>query len=172
MRFTAQEEYGLRCLLQIGRQGRGGGLTLPEVAAAEGLSVPYVAKLVRVLRQGGFVTSTRGQSGGYALSRPPEQIVVGEVLAVLGGRLFASEYCEQYPGSLASCTHTVDCSIRSLWSAVQSGVDRVLSRTTLRDLLGSEEETRVSVRELVRIGEARSEPAVSSLAASAREVTS
>ena len=172
MRFTAQEEYGLRCLLQIGREGKGGGLTLPEVAAAEGLSVPYVAKLVRILRQGGFVKSTRGQSGGYVLSRTPEQIVIGEVLAILGGRLFASEYCEQYPGSLASCTHTVDCSIRSLWSAVQSGVDRVLSRTTLRELLGSEEETRTSVRELVRIGEARSEPAVSRLAASAGEVTS
>ena len=171
MKFTAQEEYGLRCLLQIGRQGQGGSLTIPEVAAAEGISAPYVAKLVRVLRQGGFLTSMRGQSGGYALSRLPEQIVIGEVLAALGGRLYESEYCEQYPGSLASCTHTVDCSIRSLWRAVQSGVDTVLSRTTLRELLGSEEEATVSVRELVRIGDARSEPAVSSLAASASEVT-
>ena len=163
MKFTAQEEYGLRCLLQIGRQGQRDSLTIPDVAAAEGLSVPYVAKLVRILRQGGFVKSTRGQSGGYALSRPPEQIVAGEVLAGLGGRLFASEYCAQYPGSLASCTHTVDCSIRSLWHAVQSGVDKVLSRTTLRDLLGSEEETKASVRELVRIGESRAEASVQNL---------
>ena len=163
MKFTAQEEYGLRCLLQIGRQGKGGSLTIPEIAAAEGLSIPYVAKLVRILRQGGFVKSTRGQSGGYALSRPPEQVVVGEVLAGLGGRLFASEYCAQYPGSLASCTHTVDCSIRSLWRAVQSGVDGILSRTTLRDLLGSEEEARSSVRELVRIGIARTESSVEPL---------
>ena len=167
MKFTAQEEYGLRCLLQIGRQGKGGSLTIPEVAAAEGISAPYVAKLVRILRQGGFLRSMRGQSGGYALARVPEQIVIGEVLAVLGGRLFESEYCEQYPGSLASCTHTVDCSIRSLWRAVQTGVDRVLSRTTLRDLLGSEEETSVSVGELVRIGESQPEPAVSRIAASA-----
>lgn len=167
MKFTAQEEYGLRCLLQIGRQGKGGSLTIPEVAAAEGISAPYVAKLVRILRQGGFLRSMRGQSGGYALARVPEQIVIGEVLAVLGGRLFESEYCEQYPGSLASCTHTVDCSIRSLWRAVQTGVDRVLSRTTLRDLLGSEEETSVSVAELVRIGESQPEPAVSRIAASA-----
>ena len=155
MTFTAQEEYGLRCLLQIGRQSQGGSLTILEVAVAEGLSVPYVAKLARILRQGEFVKSTRGQSGGYTLSRPPEEIVIGEVLAVLGGRLFESEYCEQYPGNLANCTHTVDCSIRSLWRAVQSGVDQILSRTTLRELLGSEEEASSSVRELVRIGESR-----------------
>ena len=163
MKFSAQEEYGLRCLLQIGRQGKGGSLTIPEIAAAEGLSIPYVAKLVRVLRQGGFVKSTRGQSGGYTLSRPPEEIVIGEALAGLGGRLFESEYCEQHSGSLASCTHTVDCSIRSLWRAVQTGVDQILSRTTLRDLLGSEEEASASVRELVRIGESRTEPSIQNL---------
>jgi len=153
MKFSAQEEYGLRCLLQIGRQGRGGSLTIPEIAAAEGLSIPYVAKLVRILRQGGFVKSTRGQSGGYTLSRPPEEVVAGEALAVLGGRFYEREYCGQYPGSLDICTHTVDCSIRSLWRAVQQGVDQVLSRTTLRDLLGSERETASSVSELVRLGE-------------------
>ena len=150
MKFTAQEEYGLRCLLQIGHQG--GSLTIPEISTRESLSIPYVAKLVRLLRQGGFVTSTRGQSGGYALARPPEQIVVGEVLAVLGGRLFDLEYCGRFPGSVHTCTHTVDCSIRSLWRAVQLGVDQVLSRTTLRDLLGNEEETTSSMGGLVRIG--------------------
>ena len=155
MKFTAQEEYGLRCLLEIGRQGKGGSLTIPEIAVSEGLSIPYVAKLVRILRQGGFLKSTRGQSGGYTLSQPPEKIVVGEVLAALGSRLFESEYCEQYPGSLASCTHTVDCSIRSLWSAVQLGVDQVLSRTTLRDLLGNEQQTSSSVKELVQVGDLR-----------------
>ena len=155
MKFTAQEEYGLRCLLEIGRQGKGGSLTIPEIAVSEGLSIPYVAKLVRILRQGGFLKSTRGQSGGYTLSRSPEEIVIGEVLAGLGGRLFASEYCEQYPGSLASCTHTVDCSIRSLWRAVQQGVDQVLSRTTLRNLLGNEQQTSSSVKELVQVGDLR-----------------
>ena len=155
MKFSAQEEYGLRCLLQIGRQGPGGSLTIPEIAAAEGLSVPYVAKLVRILRQGGIVKSTRGQSGGYALCRPPEQIVIAEALAALGARFFEADYCERFPGTVDLCTHTVDCSIRSLWHAVQTGVDQVLGHTTLRDLLGNEQDMTTSVNHLVRIGEPR-----------------
>jgi Rrf2 family protein len=150
MKFSAQEEYGLRCLLQIGRQGPGGSLTIPEIAAAEGLSVPYVAKLVRILRQGGFLKSMRGHSGGYALCCPPDRIIVGEVLAALGGRLFDPDYCGRYHGAVDLCTHTIDCSIRSLWRAVQSGVDKVLSRTTLQTLLRNEEEM---ASQLVRIGE-------------------
>ncbi len=155
MKFSAQEEYGLRCLLQIGRPGAGGSLTIPEISASEGLSIPYVAKLMRILRRGGFVKSTRGQTGGYCLSRSPEQIVVGEVLVALGGRLFESEFCERYPGHVEICTHTVDCSIRSLWRAVQLGVDQVLTRTTLRDLLGNEQEMTSSVDGLVRIAAGR-----------------
>jgi Rrf2 family iron-sulfur cluster assembly transcriptional regulator len=151
MKFTAQEEYGLRCLLQIGRHA-GGGLTIPEIAVAEGLSTPYVAKLMRVLRRGGFVKSTRGQTGGYTLARPTEQIVVGEVLSLLGGRFFETEFCERYPGSVQICTHTVDCSIRSLWHAVQDVVDQVLGKTTLRDLLVNEQEMSASVSGLVRLG--------------------
>jgi Rrf2 family protein len=152
MKFSAQEEYGLRCLLQIGRRGAGGSLTIPEIATAEGLSVPYVAKLVRILRQGGLLKSTRGQAGGYALCRPPEQIVVGEALAVLGERFFDSEYCDRFPGTSDMCTHTVDCSIRSLWNAVQAGVDQVIGRITLRDLLANEEEMSHSVGGLIQIG--------------------
>jgi Rrf2 family protein len=151
MKFTAQEEYGLRCLLQIGRQGAGGSLTIPEIAAADGLSIPYVAKLMRLLRRGGFVKSTRGQTGGYTLARPPEKIITGEVLSALGGRFFETEFCERYPGSGDICTHTIDCSIRSLWAAVQQGVDQVLGKTTLQDLLHSEQEMSASVAGLVQL---------------------
>ena len=151
MKFSAQEEYGLRCLLQIARQGTQGSLTIPEIASAEGLSVPYVAKLVRILRQGGFVKSTRGQTGGYALCCSPDQVVVGDVLALLGGKLFESDYCERHPGVVSMCTHTTDCSIRSLWEAVQTEVDQVLSRTTLRMLVGSETDKASSGSDLVQI---------------------
>jgi len=151
MKFTAQEEYGLRCLLQIARQGEGGSLTIPEISGAEGISIPYVAKLVRILRQGSFVKSTRGQTGGYVLARPPEQIVIGEVLGLLGGRLFESEYCERFPGVVEICTHTVDCAIRSVWRAVQQGVDQILSHTTLRDLLSNEQEMSSSMNGLVKL---------------------
>ena len=136
MKFTAQEEYGLRCLLQIGHQG--GSLTIPEISARESLSIPYVAKLVRLLRQGGFVTSTRGQSGGYALARPPEQIVVGEVLAVLGGRLFDLFHKLVTGGTVEESTAT-ELGKLSAFSGVQEFPVRVKCATlpwhTLRSAL-------------------------------------
>lgn len=151
MKLSSQEEYGLRCLLRIARAGEGASLTLPEISEAEGISASYAAKLMRLLVRGGFVTSARGQAGGYTLSRPAEKIVIGEVLALLGGRLFDPEFCATHSGVEDECTHTVDCSIRSLWRAVQIVVDYVLDRTTLRELVASEQEMSTWVGPLVNV---------------------
>lgn len=151
MKFTSQEEYGLRCLLRIANQGESGSLTIPEISLAEGITQHYAAKLMRILRQGGFVKSARGQAGGYTLARQPEQITVGEVIAVLGGRLFELDFCDRHAGHEKVCTHSVDCSIRSLWRAVQLVVDQVLGKTTLMDLIRNEREMSSWVSELVKL---------------------
>lgn len=135
MKITAQEEYGIRCLLRIGRKGPGASVTIPEVSRAEGISGYYAAKLLRILRRGGLVKSTRGQAGGYTLSRPPEEINISEALAMLGGRLYGPEFCQHHAGSGQVCVNTADCSVRPLWCSLQGVVDQVLARTTLGDLL-------------------------------------
>jgi Rrf2 family protein len=145
MKLSAQEEYGLRCLLRVASAGEGGSFTIPEIGRAEALSVAYVGKLMRVLRQGKFVKSVRGQAGGYTLARSPEKIPVGEVLAALGGRLFEPGFCDDFSGLKRQCTHSIDCSIRSLWHAVQSAVDSVLAGITLRDLLQKESDMKAQL---------------------------
>jgi Rrf2 family protein len=137
MKLTAHEEYGFRCLVQLGRRG---SMTIPEISAAEGISQAYAAKLLRTLRQNGFITAERGKSGGYSLARSADQIVVGEVLAALGGKMFDEDFCESHAGQAHVCAHTSDCSIRTLWRRVQVALDEVLGRTTLQDLLRTEDQ--------------------------------
>src|SRR5687768_1598640 len=145
MKFSAQEEYGLRCLLAIANKGEGGSLTIPEISRAEGLSEPHVAKLLAVLRREGFLNSTRGHSGGYALARPASEIVVGHVLEALGGKLFEDDFCERHAGSTGVCTHSVACGIKALWSTVQDAVDKVLREVTVANLLESNEPVPVTL---------------------------
>jgi len=140
MRLSAQEEYGLRCLLHLAGQGEGKSLTIPEISRAEGLSVPNVAKLMRILRMGGIVRSTRGQSGGYTLARPASEISVGAALNQLGGPLYGPEFCVRHSGRVKSCTHAHDCSLRPLWSTIQMVLEEVLEKTSLQDLLCNEQE--------------------------------
>ena len=120
MKLSTQEEYGLRCLLQLAA-GEGKSLTIAELTKLEGISPANVAKIMRVLRRSGFVKSTRGQAGGYALARPADQISVAEVLAALGGRLFDSGFCDRHAGVEVRCHHLGDCSIRPVCGSSRRG---------------------------------------------------
>jgi len=140
MKLSAQEEYGLRCLLYMARSGSDESRSIPEISRAEGLSIPNVAKLMRLLRLGGFVDSVRGQAGGYTLARPPEEIIVGDVMDHLGGSFFASRFCERHAGTQQVCVHKEDCAVRCLWNHLNGLLQSILGKATLRDLLTSEPE--------------------------------
>jgi Rrf2 family protein len=139
MKFSSQEEFGLRCLVELARNAPE-SLTIAELAQAQGITVPNVAKILRVLRTGGLVRSTRGQAGGYSLARAAEQISIREALAVLGGRLFDASFCDRHAGIEALCLNMGDCSIRPVLRQVQDAIDHVLSQLTLKSLVASERE--------------------------------
>jgi len=141
MKFSAQEEYGLRCLIQVAKNNSKNGTTIAEISEAEGLTTHNVAKLLRILRQAEILNSIRGHTGGYVLADRPENINIGKVLGTLGGRLYDSKFCEKHTGVGSICTHTVDCTMRSLWTSLQNVIDKVLVNLTLKDLLNQNEGT-------------------------------
>jgi Rrf2 family protein len=145
VKLSSQEEYGLRCLLQIARQGDGGSLTIAEMSQREGISAPNVAKIMRILRRAGLVRSTRGKAGGYSLAHSPEKVPVGDVLGALGGRLFDATFCDRHSGIEERCLNNSDCSIRPVLRFVQDAVDQVLGQLTLQSLLRPEREVTVSM---------------------------
>ena len=138
MKITAQEEYGLRLLIRIARCTDKEGMSIPQLSEAEGLTSHYVAKLTRILRMEGFINSTPGNKGGYVLSRDASEININKVLKSLGGALYDKEFCESHSGALKLCTHSVDCSSRSLWQMTQFIIDRFLDKITLQDLVSTE----------------------------------
>ncbi|HYE14065.1 MAG TPA: Rrf2 family transcriptional regulator [Pyrinomonadaceae bacterium] len=138
MKVSAQEEYGLRCLLQLARLGDGEALTLGQVAELEGISQANAGKVLWLLNKAGLVSSTRGTKGGYALARPATEIRLSEIIKVLdAGEV--DGHCKTYPGVLDACVHTSDCGIRSVLINVHEVVERALSGITLAQLAAGEQ---------------------------------
>jgi len=150
MKITAQEEYGLRLLIRIAGCQDTGGMSIPQLSEAEGLSPHYIAKLTRVLRMKGFINSTKGHAGGYILSKSPDQIVIKDVLEALGGVLFDKEFCAGHSGAMRLFTNSVDCSARSLWQMIQYVVDELVSKITLKDLVTPENESAQFLQRLLQ----------------------
>jgi Rrf2 family protein len=138
VKISAQEEYGLRCLLQLARaDATGDSLTISQIAEAEGISVANAGKLMWILNKAGLVQSQRGIKGGYRLSKPATDIHLNDIISVLDDERVET-HCKTYTGVLDSCVHTGDCGIRPVIVELHQIVDNALSDITLSQLLGTE----------------------------------
>jgi Rrf2 family iron-sulfur cluster assembly transcriptional regulator len=148
MKISAQDEYGLRILLQIARAHPEEGLSLSQLSELENISQAYAAKLTRSLRLAGLIQSMRGHKGGYILALPTEQIKVNQVLRAMGGVMYDEKFCGQHSGALSLCTNSVDCSLRSLWTILQFNMDKLLDQVSLKDLMKSEVQVNSNLTQL------------------------
>ena len=144
MFFTTKAEYGVRLLVELGRQPADAPVSLKAIAEAEGLPLAYLERIVALLKKAGLVESTRGAHGGYRLSRPAALITMDEaVLALEGAVAPMSCFVDDSQDGRVLCSHVEDdhqgCATRLLWTRVQGGVIKALAHTTLAELVAFSE---------------------------------
>lgn len=134
---------GLRCLLRValseGTSGdvaerSGDPVPIAQIAADEGISGVYAAKLMRQLRLAGLVESTRGSAGGYALSRPAEAISVWDAIHALDDNFLPNAECACDPVDRVDCRRTTSCSVSSLWRSLGKDIRQKLEAVSLAEL--------------------------------------
>jgi len=134
MRISTRGEYGLRAMLVLADNYKEGPYPLREIAESEQISEQYLEQLFRELRKNNLVISYRGAKGGYVLARPPAEISIGQVLAILEGPL-APMQCVADGEAKDICVHSSGCPTKVLWKKLKTAIDTVLDTTTLADLL-------------------------------------
>jgi Rrf2 family cysteine metabolism transcriptional repressor len=144
MIFTTKAEYGVRLLVELGRQGSGHPVSLKAISDAEGLPLAYLERIVALLKKAGLVESTRGAHGGYRLSRAADTITMDEVVLALEGAVAPmSCFVDDTEEGRVLCSHLDDhghaCATKLLWTRVQGGVIKALAHTTLAELVAFSE---------------------------------
>ncbi|MBC7783211.1 MAG: Rrf2 family transcriptional regulator [Burkholderiales bacterium] len=129
MRLSKRTEYGLRAIVQLARLWPAHYVQSRDLSKQENLPNKFLESILLALRRGGFLESKVGSGGGYRLSRSPREIVVGDVLRRLEGRLSARDGespRDSSPGEIA--VHLVN-------NRLTESTDTVLDSITLDELL-------------------------------------
>ena len=131
MMLSTKGRYGIKAMVDIAVEYGRGRVSVSQLAEKQGVSIAYLEQLIAALKKAGLVDAARGVSGGYTLSRPPEEISVGEVLRALE-KTTAVVDCVDAEGGV--CTNACSCSARPLWLKLQRKIDDVLDSTTIKDM--------------------------------------
>lgn len=87
MKVSAKTEYACLAMLELAAHyGSGEPVRIRSIADEHGIPSRFLVQILLQLKGAGFVASTRGASGGYQLIKPPEEISLGEVMAVIEGQ--------------------------------------------------------------------------------------
>jgi Rrf2 family protein len=149
LKITAQEEYGLRCLLQLARHyDSRRPVTVREIASSEGLSLAYVEKLLHRLTRAGLTDSVRGVRGGFRLRGRPDEVTVGKAVRALGSFLTHAAICQRYTGDEERCVHNAECGLRPVWSTLNYHLQKLLDNIPLSVLLQRERDARHQIMEM------------------------
>ena len=149
MIFTTKAEYGVRLLVELGRQASGQPVSLKAISEAEGLPLAYLERIVALLKKGALVESTRGAHGGYRLTKPAEEIHMDSVIVALEGAVAPMTcFVDDTESNRVLCSHEADsghgCATKLLWMRVQGGVMEKLAQTTLAELVAFSERSAVA----------------------------
>ena len=131
MMISTKGRYALQVMLDLAQQSPDAYISLHDISQRQAVSMKYLEAIVAMLNKAGMVESRRGKSGGYRLTRSPDQYTVEEILMLTEGSL-APVTCLT-PGA-SPCDRLANCRTYEMWKGLNDLISNYFSHITLADL--------------------------------------
>ena len=131
MQLTQFTDYSLRVLIYLAEK-TDSLTTVTEIAEYHGISRNHLVKVIHNLAVSGFIATTRGRNGGMVLSRPPSEIVLGDVVRNTEPNF---DIAECFDSANNSCVITPTCGLKSIFREAQRGFIKAMDKYTLADAI-------------------------------------
>lgn len=128
--ITKKAEYAIITLAELASHGQGVKVTSRMISERRNLPANLVVQLLGTLRDAGWISGTRGPSGGIELLRDPGTITLRQIIELIDGPVTITR-CLIRGGP---CNNQVECKLRNVWSEAQDKMLAVLENVTIRDL--------------------------------------
>jgi Rrf2 family transcriptional regulator, iron-sulfur cluster assembly transcription factor len=135
MRLTTKSRYGTRMILDLALNSKDGHIPLSEISKRQNMSLKYLEKLIRKLRDAGIVSSRRGPSGGHQLALSPEKITVGDIVRTLEEGSAITDCSEKSEERCSICNQTGKCLSQWIWIEASNAMFKRLDQITIAMLI-------------------------------------
>lgn len=131
LKLSTKSSYGLRACIALALAD--GKLSSTEIAEREDIPKRYLEQILRSLRQGGLVESTRGAQGGYSLNLNPQDITVARLVHAVEGNM-PPILCTVPELQSDTCRTESECGCRELCCRLEESLSSVLESTTVAEM--------------------------------------
>ena len=133
--LTRKGKYGLKALVHLAGLPPGESASASEIAEKNQISKKFLDGILGELRNAGLVHARYGREGGFALARPPSEIMVGHIVRVLDGPLAPIPCASRaYYQKCADCEDENRCPVRLIMLDVRNAIAEILDKRSLAEM--------------------------------------
>ena len=136
MKLTSKGRYAVMAMADLAKNYVEEPTSLAEISLRQGISISYLEQLFLKLRKNNLVQSERGPSGGYVLTKPPEEIKLLSIINAVDEKIKTLKCRKE---SKRGCNHkSIKCITHNLWDDLETHINKFFEDNTLNDILFKE----------------------------------
>ena len=136
MKLTSKGRYAVMAMADLAKNNIKEPTSLTEISLRQGISIAYLEQLFLKLRKNNLVQSVRGPSGGYVLTKTPEQIKLLSIINAVDEKIKTLKCRKE---SKRGCNHkSIKCITHNLWDDLEAHINKFFDDNTLNDILFKE----------------------------------
>ena len=136
MKLTSKGRYAVMAMADLAKNNVKEPTSLTEISLRQGISIAYLEQLFLKLRKNNLVQSERGSSGGYVLTKPPEEIKLLSIIRAVDEKVKTVKCRKE---SKKGCNgKSIKCITHNLWDDLEIHINKFFEENTLTDILFKE----------------------------------
>ena len=133
MKLTSKGRYAVMAMADLAKVDTDQPTSLTEISLKQGISISFLEQIFKKKKKSNLVKSSRGPSGGYLLTKSPEEIKLSSIIKAVDERI-KTLGCKRE--SKKGCNgKSIKCITHNLWDELEIHINNFFEKNTLKDII-------------------------------------
>ena len=133
MKLTSKGRYAVMAMADLAKTNANEPINLTEISLRQGISISFLEQIFLKLKNNNLVESSRGPSGGYSLTKSPEEIKLSSIIKAVNEEV-KTVGCKKE--SKKGCNgKSIKCITHDLWDDLETHINNFFEKNTLKDII-------------------------------------
>ena len=133
MKLTSKGRYAVMAMADLANIKAKQPTKLTEISLRQGISISFLEQIFLKLKKNNLVQSSRGPTGGYFLTKSPEEIKLSSIIKAVDEEVKTvgckKESKRGYTGK------SIKCITHNLWDDLETHINIFFEKNTLKDII-------------------------------------